>query len=73
MSRASNDTRTRKKPGTPAKRLDAKAAVDVTALIANADFVSDFARYSEGLMSDEFCTAFLSSWRGGDGRRSIAR
>jgi hypothetical protein len=25
------------------------------------------------LMSDEFCTAFLSSWRGGDGRRSIAR
>jgi hypothetical protein len=28
---------------------------------------------SKVLMSDEFCTAFLSSWRGGDGRRSIAR
>jgi hypothetical protein len=54
MSRASNDTRTRKKPGTPAKRLDAKAAVDVTALIANADFVSDFARYSEGILDEKF-------------------
>ena len=33
----------------------------------------DFSVVSVDLMSDEFCTAFLSSWRGGDGRRSIAR
>jgi hypothetical protein len=54
MSRASNDTRTRKKPGTPAKRLDAKAAVDATSLIENQDFITDFARYSESILDEKY-------------------
>jgi uncharacterized protein YdiU (UPF0061 family) len=33
----------------------------------------DFSPFESLLMSDEFCAASSSSWRGGNGRQSIAR
>jgi hypothetical protein len=37
-----------------AKHLDAKTAVDAASLLDNADFITDFARYGEGILDEKF-------------------
>jgi hypothetical protein len=37
-----------------AKHLDAKTTVDATSLLENADFITDFARYSQSILDEKF-------------------
>ena len=49
-------------------------ALALTTLPSNAMTVTNYYKQTVyDLMSDEFCAASSSSWRGGNGRQSIAR